>query len=283
MIACQEVNERLLDVYCGEVAEKLRVQVVEHLGVCQTCAAEWHGMERIAQMTRASSVLSPSQLSINKILAYANARAEELEGRAFWRFLWQPRLALALIVALAVFGTHDYWRGLVPGAGDIAVNNVANDDVLAPSRVISQHLFHTPLDDMSPGMGLSTATSGRVSYVSTGPTRMFGSQHFAFDDGLDQKMLLGPMNDSDLEALFYRARKMEKLGEYREALNDYEFISKFHPDFNNIKAVNFSMARCLQELGYHEMATALLKQLKVEDPENEDIDFWLDQLKSETL
>lgn len=282
---CHEANERLVEVYFGEAPDTLKGQVLEHVGSCGRCAAEWRGFERISQAVKGLAEPSPSQLSLNKIMAYANEHAEQLPGRGFWSFLWQPKLGLALALLIAFFGTRTLWQGMFASGQDttVAVNDPTVSDVPVSGMNIHSRFFKTPLDDMSPDAGLSTATSGTISYVSTDNRQTFGSQHFAFDDVLDQKMLLNHLNDSDLDALFFRARKMEKLGDYREALNDYEFIAKFHPDFNNIQAVNFSMARCLQGLGYTEMAVSLLEQLKASDPDNQDIKFWLDQLKSETL
>ena len=88
------------------------------------------------------------------------------------------------------------------------------------------------------------------------------------------------LTNKDIEILFFRARKLEKLGYYREALKDYEFINRFHSSSINLKSVHLAMAVCLEKLERKEDAIMLLERFESAHGTSQEIDLRIDELKS---
>ena len=91
------------------------------------------------------------------------------------------------------------------------------------------------------------------------------------------------LNNHDLETLYFRARKLEKQSYYKEALHDYLLISKYYPKFEYNESIPLAMARCYEKLGSNNQAVQILENYQNTKGNSEDIQLWIDLLKSETF
>lgn len=269
---CHEFKDAYVDVFYGTADLTIEGKIHRHRLECSGCENTWQEHLRLVGVLRTIPERMPSQVTVNKVLAHAREQAQKNERRSFIFSFLRP-LVPAMMGVFALLAYQKMAGDPVSVTGSVAeqtlTENLADNELTMPGE-----FFH--VDQAKPN----------ISYVSTGTTPRtspFGSQRFGFDDELDRKKLLHNLTLSEVSALFDRARKMEKLREYRQALNDYEFITKFHPDFEYISSVKFSMARCLTMLGSKESAVKLLEEVRKDDPKNEDVEFWLDQIKSETI
>lgn len=269
---CSEFGEIYIDVFYETDDLQLTGRVHRHRLMCPNCEILWQKQLALSATLHAVPEHLPSRLALNRVMAFAAEKAESHQRYGWFRFWLRPLLPASLVVAV--------WLGFQGYDTDSTT-----DQTVSKAPVVANDSSLELPDDFFADVS-SPVPAPHISYVSTGPQpsgQSFGKQRFSFDDVLDQKKILHSLSLSDVSALFDRGRKLEKLREYRLALNDYEFIANFYPKFENIKAVKFSMARCLSALGSIQDAVVLLEDIRRDDPDNEDVIYWLDQLKSETI
>jgi hypothetical protein len=278
---CQEFSEVLIDVYYGDASDSVSQASHEHQKSCKTCDESWQSIAGISQAYRVLSEEAPSQLSYNKILVYARERCER-KNRPFWQAIWKPAASFALMAAFAVMSFVNF---SAPTAQQVASNNGPVASPMVNLSELHNRVYNTAFDHSDYGGGnyqLNHYLNGgaQVTSVSQG---FQGLEGLSVDEGLDQKMLSHNLDGHELETLYYRARKMEKLGNYRDAFNDYEFITKFYPNYTNSRFALIGMARCLQGLDQKDDALAVLGRYVNAYGPSDGVQDMIDGLKSETF
>lgn len=271
----------LIDLfYRGETVDLSAV--AKKYGVSlQTCEHDWAMLQLISDQFQELPELDASELSLQKVSAHAREVARERTGKSFWSLLFsKPAYVFASVFFIGFMsfyiGTQTTWFD------DSSNNNVA---VVTPKtdqpqdRLLRTPLDHYPFASVSNFTNLKKPTGFVFNNVSTGSSQ----NTFDIDDALEQKMLYSQdLSHHDFETLFFRARKLEKLGYYEQALNDYLYLAKFNPTFQQ-QSLPLALARCYEKIGHKQQAIQALEQYQKLYGSKQDIGSWIDQLKSETF
>jgi len=277
MMNCRDVSEQLVAAYYGECDAQTEACLVSHRASCASCQSEWAAISGVSQAFRTLSEQEPSRISYQKIMVFAREAAERRQ-RPFWAAFWQPALSFSIMafVAVTAFVQFEGSQSNRPVASALSASQT-----LASLPDLRLRVSNTAMDQ-SPFSGdyqLNNFLSGgaKVSSAST------GSSNYALDSDLDARMLGHAPDGHDLETLYYRARKMEKLGDYSGAFDDYKFISQFYPRYDNARFALLGMVRCLQRLDRKDDAVAVLRHYETLHGASQELDDWVDTLKSETF
>jgi hypothetical protein len=289
------LSGRVLSAYL-EVSPAALPAVSRETGAAvEECERQWREITEIGKKFRGLPVLEPSQMAVNRIVAHAREdMARRSSGRfAFLSQIFRPGYALASLATLftvAIMGmqarhaavpslmTAERTQVLAPSAGVFPTASI--DD-----RISS---VNTPLDFVRSS---SQFTEPRRRYQLNGPGSLATAVSFgestgslAVADPLDDKIKARALlNEKDLDGLFFRARKSERQGYHGEALKDYQLIANFYPGYPNIKSVRLAIANCLAALDRKDQAINTLERFEAAYGDSEDIDQWIDELKSESF
>lgn len=275
----------LLELYYGESKRDLNDIAQEHGVSLEECQKEWQKLLTISEKFQNLPEIEASQLSINKINVYAREKAEHLKKRPFWQAFLRPVYGLSMVLVAGVISLYVWEMHYKPSQTKVATLTTTFPLPKDPmARTVKKRLLTTPFDSTPFSQSYRLPKKKRflndnISSVSTGN----GHSQYDMDDELDFKLSTKNLNSQDLETLFFRARKLEKLGYYKEALHDYLFIAKFYPNFENYKVIPLAVARCYENLDDKNSAIAVLQAYQKTYGKSDDIEFWIDQLKSETF
>lgn len=223
----------------------------------------------------------PSRLSVNKIMAYAREKAT-MRPKSFWSYFLRPSAATLALVAVSFF-SYQTWQHNQENENSVAEMQKAtplqnrlldtpfdrNETWVAP-----QYHYKTPSYQLRPGLNISNVSVGGNS------DSFFNND---VDEELERHMLNKSLDSHELETLYFRARKLEKLGYFSEAIKDFQFIATYYPEFPNQTAIQLAMARCYENSDQKASAITIIEDLMRENGRHEDLILWLDRLKSETL
>lgn len=222
----------------------------------------------------------PSRLSVNKIMAYAREKAT-LRSKSFWSSLLRPSVAVLAVVTVSFFSYRTWQHNENKGNTIVATQKntpLQNRLLTTPfdrseTWVAPQYYYKKPSYQLRPGLDISTVSVG-------GNGTFFGND---VDEELESHMLNKSLDSHELETLYFRARKLEKLGYFSEAIKDFQFIATYYPDFPNQTAIQLAMARCYESTDQKNSAITIIEKVMRDNGRNEDLILWLDRLKSETL
>lgn len=248
----EDIYEDIMVYHYGEGSWSLAVIANKHgvkLADCEDILAE---IKLVTQHFKNTVERGPSVIAVNKIKAYAREHRESIGPAPFWR----PWLKMATLFASLFLVTY----GLLTTVFDF---KIGFDDGFFSSSV-----------SKSPRLSVASVP---LSVVSIGN----GEQRF--DDDLDQKMHTKTLSGHEIETVYFRARKREKLGHYKEALQDYTFLTNFYPDFAYGKYLPLNLALCHEMLGDKKGALAILGSYQKTHGGDKDITLWIDRLKSVTF
>lgn len=282
----EKFKNDIMELFYGERKGRLQDVAARHNVSLAECQKQWEGLSRISFLFQKLPQESPSQISINKILAHARVKTMEGSRQPFWRWFLHPVWGVAASLCLVVLA-HTLWQNWnssqqfeqVAATQQPAVPFYQNLD-----ESIRQRLFITPFDqlyeDPARPLPLPKYLDSRVASVSLGE----GNSGFSFEKEVDLKFKDGKaLNSQELETLYFRARKLEKLGYYEQALYDFLFILKSDPQFEYQKTIPLSVARCYEQLNDKKSALLFLDAYQKTYGRSEDVSLWIDQLKSETF
>lgn len=216
---------------------------------------------------------TPPQWVLNKIVAHSRERHESAFAKV-WQFFSRPAYGAFALFFVCVLSLSVFFPQLSSKqTADIASNQDMGLGQFLPhysrSTSFTKHLVHPSISLV--GLNQNDETS-------------LGSIQFDFDDAIDQKIASKNfLTSSEVDGLFFRARKMEKLGYYQDALHDYEIIISFYPKFQHSRLVYLSMARSLKALGETEKALQILDLMEKRYAKDAEIPLVRDEIKSETL
>lgn len=256
-------------------------------------AARWRWFAAIGESFRAMPVPEPSPIVINRLLAHAREQAQRPRF-SFANFFLRPAQAFGGLAAALVAGFVGWqvWFSGAPLATSVAQQQapVMAPQVSVSTNVVPQSRAMAPfvlpgfsLPESSPSNSRRFQLSGPGAFaapVSFGDT----SGRLAEDDVLDRKMMSQTLLDEhDLDAVFFRARKAERQGYYDDALKDYRFITKFYPGYPNLPSVRLAVANCQQALNDKDAAITTLEDFESRYGNDQNIEQWIDDLKSESF
>lgn len=287
------LRNQILEAYFNKSEHSLSL-IAKKQGVSlEECRREWRSLALIGQNYADSDVSEPSSITIGKILAHAREAAETdilyATRPSFWRMFFKPSYALATAVTAVTVTFMALQTMPIRLADQVAITGreVLNSQEQAPSQ--SPHQVATlPLyaSNTMPGLQTGTRRYHLLGDSSFATTVSYGAQgpSLALDADIDRKVMSGSiLEDKDLEVLFYRARKSERQGLFQEALRDYQFIAKFYPDYQDRKIIQLAIANCLDSLEQNDKAILILQQFENSYGASEEIDLWIDELKSVTF
>jgi hypothetical protein len=274
---CQQFCDQIVDLFYGEASATLESEAVTHRAGCAECAASWTEFEHISTSFQSLGEHLPSSIITDKILEQAEERCAR-KRRPSILFRWQSVAAAAVVILSVLIG---YGQKSAVAPLNLTVASLTPAPMEDVTSAIKDHIFRTSMDQggYEGDYQLNRVLSGNAQ-ISNASQSMDG---FDVDDDFQNIMPGKNLDQHELESLYYRARKLEKLGQFREAYNDYELISKFYPSYDNVRFVLLGMARCLQNLDQKDDAVAMLKNYKSKYGSSSDIDVWLDRMRSETF
>lgn len=271
----ERLQTKLIEFFFGESKSTLE-EIAESSGVPkEVCVRELQRMRLIADSFSLLPEEQASQMTVNKILAHARERAAQAKRHPWWQVLFRPLYAASVVLGAGVVSIL-VWQA----------HQKSHDMIIASSetRLVNERLLATPFDEPPMAFQFKRPASRRYlnSNVSSAGLGQLG-ESFAMDEDLEFNLDPANLNEHDLETLYFRARKYEKLGYLKEALHDYIFIAKFYPRFDNEGILPLAIARCYEKLGNKQAALSILQNYQKTYGESEQVEFWIDQLKSETF
>ncbi|MBU0505109.1 MAG: hypothetical protein ABII18_03255 [bacterium] len=278
----------LIDVYYGESDLSLEDVAKKNMVSLEECHREWNKINIISKRFNELQTQLPTQMSLNKITAYADEKAAFLAQRGFFNLLLKP--AFGLTVVLVGFISLMSWYYIsTQTVHNTKIASIQTQPVSETSPVVKR-LYTTPLDYThyeSTSEEKPYHYQPQKPYVNRLVTNVSVSNgyqtNFPIDDALEQKMMSRTLTTSDFETLYFRARKFEKLGYFQEALHDYLLISKDSQKFKYGQSLPLAIARCYENLGNKKQAIAVLEYYQKEQGHSEETQMWIDLLKSETF
>lgn len=270
----EDYQSELIDVFYGESDRSLAEIAVKYGQTPEQCRKDWELIQAISQRYQQLPEYEPSPFLLSKINLHAREKFSKPVKKSFWSFFWQPAFSVATFVLVGFLAFNmaqkSDWFGR-NGEQQVAVLQ----DSTQVDRM-NQRLFSTPLDNYP-----MRRQNRLFSNVGLGNNQ----EQFSFDDdGLETQFLSKNPTSRELELLFFRARKLEKLGYYQEALNDYQLIEKFNAKETQYQqAIPLAMARCYEKLGRKDQAISTLEEYQTSFGASDDVKIWVDQLKSETF
>jgi len=281
----EKLKLEIIDLYYGELNTSLQDLAKKYSVSLQECQEIWDTLVVISQKYQKLPEYQASQMSLNKIQAYANEKVLK-SHYSFWHTIFKPVASVAMILIVG-FVSFIVWQNYPAKKSFQTALNTSNDIVDDNDDIlVKKRLFRTPLDldHFSSNLVLPKTKKRRFYYpMVTNVSIGQANQDFSLDDEIDRKMLTKSLTSHDLETLFFRARKLEKQGYFEEALYDYVYILKNHPNFEYYQALPLAMARCYENLGDKKSALTLLVSYEKTYGSSQDIELWKDQLKSETF
>lgn len=280
-----EYQNELIDFFYGEIKTSLEKIAVKYNEPLKKCEDDFRMIEMISQRFREMPDYSPHSFTVNRILAHAREKARESKKKTVWFSFLHPAYSLVAFLFIGVLLFISSELSMLPSNHQ---NTLAKTDQLNTRTLnlenVSKRLFSTPFDRHSFGVSdfypkQKKSSPFLISNVSSG----LHVNQFDIDDDLEQKMFFKSPGARDVETLYFRARKMEKLGYFQEALNDYQVINNLSSDSDYQPSIPLAMARCYEKLGNKGAAVSILENYKTTFGGNEDIEIWIDQLKSETF
>jgi hypothetical protein len=279
----------LIDVYYGESDLSLEDVAKRNMVSLEECHREWNKINIISQRFNELQVEQPSQMSLNKITAYADEKAAFLAQRGLFNLLLKPAFGLTVVLVGFISFMSWYFLSTQTVQNTQIASIQATQPINEPSPLIKR-LYTTPLDYTNYENSSSDKPyyyKPQKPYVNRLVTNVSVSNgyesNFPIDDALEQKMISRTLTISDFETLYFRARKFEKLGYFQEALHDYLLISKDSQKFKYSQTLPMAIARCYENLGNKKQAIAVLEYYQKEQGHSEETQLWIDQLKSETF
>lgn len=266
-----EFYQSLFDFYLLQSDQTVE-QIAQKYGMpVTTCAEELQKIHIISEHYKKLPELEPSTITINKICTYAREEALRRSKKYFWFGFLRP-VSVAASLALVGFLAFFVWSSQQAKQGQM----------FAQSGQVQPRLFATPFDAPSYDTQLNASQRSPYLYPLATQASVGSVPAYNFDEALNTQSFGSDLSAQEVEALYFRARKLEKLGYAKQALNDYLFIAEHYPRFDN-KAVTLSLASCYQLLGEKKTALEVLNQYVKLYGKSDELVFWMDQLKSETF
>ena len=266
-----EFYQNLFDFYLLQSNQTVE-QIAQKFGVpVTTCADELQKIHIISEHYKKLPELEPSTMTINKICVYAREEALRRSRKYYWLGFLRP-VSVAASLVLVGFLAFFVWNS----------QQAQRNQMLAQSGQAQPRLFVTPFDAPSYDSQLSAPQHSPYLYPLATHASVGSAPAYNFDDALNTQSFSDDLSAQEVEALYFRARKLEKLGYAKQALTDYLFIAEHYPQFDK-KAVSLSLASCYQLLGEKKAALEVLNQYVKLYGKTDELVFWMDQLKSETF
>jgi hypothetical protein len=274
----QNYHQSLIDLYYEESSKTLEGLASEYGVSVEQCQKDYQLLELVSNRFESLPDHEPSQMTINKLMVHAKERNRQKNKPWFEKifgYSYSWGLAVMALLVFTVSFNSDHFTN------STNVASITPIKTLAPTKqLLVTPLDHFPLDKGYQYVG-KPRTKTMLTNASTNNTPL--TDPFAFDEALELKMMSKALNVQDVQTLYFRARKFEKLGYVKHALRDYMFIAQNYPKFEYKQSLPIAIARCYERLDNKKAAIDILGQYQKVYGENEDILFWIDQLKSETL
>lgn len=275
----QNFSEVLIDAFYNNPQQPNWGVLAEQTGLSrEDCQKQWLALSGLSQTLAKIEMREPSQMVINRLLALAR---DDVQKVSFWQKFMPYRMALSFGVVLFVATMamqNGLWSLHKPAQTKVAnaTKTLTKNQIL--NEAVKNRMLKTTLDEFE----------GKVHRKNLGQFSLakpvsVGTGSYSFDSDNDDDLFKTDLKSQEIESLFFRARKFEKQGYFREALKDYQFLAQFYPAFMQPQTLHIAMARCLEGLGQEQDAIELLQKSSARYGESQDLRTMLDQLKSQTF
>lgn len=277
------VEDQILEAYLSQSPEQLK-KISEENGVhLKECEKYWNEWKSLGENFRSHVTYEPSQMTVNKIIAHAREQASTQsflqKTASFWQFLFKPN-AFAGVMAALIVGLFSIYQFESQNKQTSQQN-----ETFSFSQTVQEHVYRTPLDHKKDPILTFEPKSHLIRQYGVASPVSVGSQAgLAVDEDIDQKILSREiLSDQEVNVLFYRARKLERLGYYREALQDYQILANLYPKYKHQRTIQLAMANCYENLQEKDKAILVLEKFELTYGQSNELDIWIDDLKSETF
>lgn len=289
MTNCIQFKDSLIDLFYGEIGEKDQSELLLHRDSCVACKSEWEQIAGVRLAFKKLPECEASQLSVNKVLAYAReCYAKSVGGflglGAMFRGLKRVSFQLApgMAVAFIVFSILLLFTSPQGPTGDIPL--AAHSPSPAKGQSLSPLFGYVP-DANNLGKG-TAERSGLLKVPAAQGSRLYGFQHgyrgktiteglqgdfqnaSSPDSALIREELLSedvgsgalPLSlaeleeefqkrqhnllEADADHLLMRGRRFKSMGRVDLALQDFEIIYRFYPNYTYLSDVLLYRAQC---------------------------------------
>jgi len=270
-------QDEVLAIYYGESKKTLEDLARDCQGDKKKYINYFNSLSNISAIFQKIPQREPSLLSLQKIEVFARENLTQRQGFLWlfrFKWAWQGALAMVAVAVLSYFVTFSPENQTRFEDSRASIQNFQDSGSLEPPFSYERSFFH------------NAPTTKTWSSHGIGQPVSFGNHYddFVEDEFLDKKILTQSLlTDQELESLYYRARKFEQMGNYQKALRDYRFISKFYPDSVHNRVALLSMASCYEALRDKGRAIQILEQVQKNYGSSQDIEIWIEELKSVTF
>lgn len=281
-------SEELVDVFYESKTQPVWSELALRVGLSEEeCKRQWQALSQLSGCLAHITLHEPQQMTLNRLSAHARDQSASRRWGIKKFFAWRLAWGTGFVFVLLLVGTPLFLRQTQDSSPRLAHQEISSPLL---NEVVKDRLLQTTLDEYNQQHHMFSAlpkiknTSRRdPQYSLATPVSVGGQTHYSLDSESDDDLYKTNLNGKDIEALFFRARKFEKQGYFREALKDYQFLAQFHQSFVEPQIVHIAMARCLESLGQKAEAIELLQKSVGLYGATEDTQVMLDQLKSQTF
>lgn len=274
---CQEISHYLPDYFHHQYKDLPQFLQV-HIHQCQSCSLEWQGALKVAKIFKLLPVMPvPSELtqqilSLNRELMQSQQKSVGFyqKIKASWlalqeKGLWSPAPAgmLAMfVIALTVT--------FLPSA-----NHTRTDLADAQLSMPSMPEMTLPATSLRPYA--PNSYSFNVQNVSTGDLDLLqgltDSSPSNQLEGLEKQFeeRQRSMMEADADSLMMRGRRFKAMGRMDLALNDFETIVRFYPEYSYLGDVLMYRAQCYAFQGDFDKAINSLSSYADKYPAKKDL------------
>lgn len=280
-----QFSEDLMVIFYESQKQPVWSELAEQVGLTeQECKRQWQALTHISERLAHITVYEPQQMTLNRLAAHA--RATHKTEVSFWQKLIPYRLVMGAVFMFGVLfmGAQSYFFVVPTRVAETSpkshiLNEAVKDRLL--KTTLDEYTQHTQAFTVTPQKNKTTRSEPHYSLAT--PVSAGGQAHYSLDSDSDDDLYKTNLNGKEIEGLFFRARKFEQQGYFREALKDYQFLAQFYPTFMAPQTLHVAMARCLENLGQKSEAIELLQRSASRYGSTEDLQVMIEQLKSQTF
>lgn len=262
---CSQFHEKLVDLLYSE--EGFSEEGRAHLQHCADCLKEWKASKEVLHAFKGLPQVTPSSSLLWTIRSRARASLEQKNAiLKWWKSLWthahnpyaafQGLMGAGVVAALILFFMPA--PSMDPKLTATAYQNEIPNDLLHGYLKATDNERAAYWDGAEPAspspliqpaaVGMEADLNGNQPLVD-GP-RALSEAEMEFVYAQRKKALL----EADADALMMRGRRLKSKGRIDLALQDFDAITRFYPEYAYMGDVLMYRAQCLAFLGNTEKA-----------------------------
>jgi len=269
---CQDIAQALPDYFLNKI-EDLPKFLKDHLSSCGDCSLEWKGALRVSQVFQALPVesvpahLTENLLKLSRQLAPSSQKANFIEKVRGLFSGWQDQTWLSPapvgMVAMFVFAIAVTFNA-PQNTNNLKVASDLNQPSLSlPAPNVLSYRSNRPSFDIQ-NVSIGGDSNVNILDEQQNPKSLEDIQKIWEDR---QKTMM----EADADSLMMQGRRFKAMGRMDLALNDFETIVRFYPDYSYMGDVLMYRAQCYAFQGDYDKAINSLASYGDKYPAKKDL------------